>query len=266
VTSFARFNILGIRIAATDYAQSTSLIIGAAERGANFTASAIAVHAIMEARRDHGFGALLNSLDLAAPDGQPVRWALRGLHGQTLADRVYGPRLMLSVCASAANAGIPIFLFGGTQEILTRLEKSLRGRFPALIIAGTRASRFRSVGSAEADEDAEAIRTSGARLVFCGLGCPRQEYWVHAMSPKLNMPLIAVGAAFALWAGERRMAPHWMQQAGLEWLFRLAQEPRRLAGRYLIYNPWFVGAILHQKLRRGAYPLLTQPISPRFFG
>jgi N-acetylglucosaminyldiphosphoundecaprenol N-acetyl-beta-D-mannosaminyltransferase len=266
VSSLPSFNVLGVRVAVTDYARASQRVIEAAQRGEKFAASALAVHAVMEARRDAGFRARLNSLDLAVPDGQPVRWALGVLHGQHLADRVYGPLLMLRICADAAEAGLPVFLFGSTASTLDRLQASLRDRFPGLIIAGARASRFREIGADEADADAAAIRASGARLVFCGLGCPRQEYWVHAMRPRLDVPLIAVGAAFALWAGERAMAPGWMQRAGLEWLFRLAQEPRRLAHRYFVYNPWFIAALLRQKFSPDAYPVVSDPAPPRFFG
>jgi exopolysaccharide biosynthesis WecB/TagA/CpsF family protein len=173
---------------------------------------------------------------------------------------------MLRVCEAAAAEGLPVFLFGSTDATLVALQGELTRRFPALKIAGARASRFREVGAAEADADAAAIRASGARLVFCGLGCPRQEHWVHAMRPRLDLPLVAVGAAFALWAGERPMAPGWMQRAGLEWLYRLAQEPRRLAFRYLVYNPWFVAAVLRQKISATAYPAEGREVPPRHFG
>lgn len=261
-----RFNVLGVLVSATDYENATRFLIAAARQRGKLAASALAVHAIVEARRNADFRSRLNTLDLAVSDGQPVRWALNWLHGQTLNDRVYGPALMLHACAAAAAENLPIFLFGGSDTTLHRLQHNLRSRFPTLQVAGMRASRFCEIDAAEAASDADFIRSSGARIVFCGLGCPRQEYWVHAMRRYLDMPLLAVGAAFPLWAGERRMAPRWMQDMGFEWLFRLAQEPRRLAHRYLIYNPWFLAALLRQKISPNTYPVAGHQTKPRFFG
>ncbi len=245
-----RRNVLGVGISQTDYADATARIVDAARAGAPLGVSALAVHAVMEAQADPSFRARLNSLDLATPDGQPVRWALNTLHGAAMRERVYGPFLMRSVCAAAAQAGLPVFLFGSTQATLGRLSAALRAAHPGLRVAGTQASRFRRATQAEAADDARAISASGARIVFCGLGCPRQEAWVHAMRPLVAAPLIGVGAAFALWAGERSMAPAWMQGAGLEWLYRLSQEPGRLAGRYLVQGPGFFARVALQKMGR----------------
>jgi exopolysaccharide biosynthesis WecB/TagA/CpsF family protein len=231
-----------------------------------FGAAALAVHGLMEARRDPAYRARLNSLDLTTPDGQPVRWALNSLHATGLADRVYGPFLMLHVCESAARERLPVFFFGGTADTLRKLSAALLQRYPGLIIAGTKPSRFSLLTAEEAVTDAREITASGARLVFCGLGCPRQENWVHAMRPLVNAPLLAVGAAFPLWAGERRMAPGWMQRGGLEWIFRLGQEPRRLLHRYLVFNPWFVLCWLRQKLNPSAYPLIGPEAPPVYPG
>lgn len=262
----ARYNILGTLVAAVDYAHATDLILAAAHEQRSFTVSALATHALMEARRDPLYRARLNSLDLATPDGQPVRWALNSLHHAGLRDRVYGPFLMLHLCAAAERASLPLFLFGSTAATLANLSAALRQRYPRLVIAGTQPSRFRLLAPAEAEADARLIKASGARLALCGLGCPRQENWVHAMRPLLPMPLIAVGAAFPLWAGERRMAPTWMQRAGLEWLYRLAQEPRRLLHRYLIYNPQFLAGWLRQKIRPSAFPAGTTDAPPVYPG
>ena len=261
-----RFNVLGTAVSAVDYAGSVAAVLAAARERRSFAASALAVHALREAQLDPLYQSRLNSLDLATPDGQPVRWALNWLHDTGLTDRVYGPFLMRELCAAAARENLPVFLFGGTATTLGRLRTALRECHPGLIIAGVQPSRFRRITADEAAVDARVITTSGARLVFCGLGCPRQENWIHALRPLLPMPLVAVGAAFALWAGERAMAPAWMQRAGLEWLFRFGQEPRRLAGRYLIHNPLFLLGLLRQKTSgRRALPSVTET-PPEYWG
>lgn len=261
-----RHNILGTLISAVDYATATGLLIAAAKERRAFSASALAVHALGEARRDAVYQRKLNSLDLATPDGQPVRWALNWLHAAQLRDRVYGPFLMRDVCSAAAHENLPIFFYGATEATLTKLTANLCAENPQLIIAGTQPSRFRRISADEAKADADAIIASGARLVFCGLGCPRQEHWVHAMKPLLPMPTLAVGAAFALWAGERTMAPAWMQRAGLEWLYRFTQEPGRLWARYLVHNPLFAAGLFAQKLKLSRCVADTAPAAPEYWG
>jgi exopolysaccharide biosynthesis WecB/TagA/CpsF family protein len=261
-----RHNVLGVGVSGTSAAAAEDRILQAARDGSAFSASAVAVHAVMEAQRDASYRARLNSLDLAAPDGQPVRWATNLLHGAGLRERVYGPFLMRGLCAAAARGGIPVYLFGTTEATLGRLSANLSASHPGLFIAGMRASRFRRATQAEALDDARAIVGSGARIVFCGLGCPRQEAWVHAMRPLVSAPLVGVGAAFALWAGDRTMAPSWMQDNGLEWLYRLGQEPGRLAGRYLVQGPGFFARVALQALGRRPPGIEPVPVDPEFWG
>jgi exopolysaccharide biosynthesis WecB/TagA/CpsF family protein len=193
----------------------------------------------------------LNGIDLLVPDGQPIRWALNRLHAVGLADRVYGPNLMLELCRQAAEEKLPIYLFGGDEALLEKLSTRLRERLPELQIAGVRASRFRTLDAAERATLVEEIRASGARMAFVGIGCPRQEVFVYELREALGMPLVAVGAAFPFHAGQLPQAPVWMQRRGLEWLFRLMCEPRRLWKRYLYLNPLFVLLLLGQL--SGAY-------------
>lgn len=261
-----RHNIFGTLVSAADYAGATKCLIQAAHERRPLAASALAVHALGEARSDPDFQRKLNSLDLATPDGQPVRWALNWLHGTRLRDRVYGPFLMREVCLAAAREELPVFLFGAPKNTLAKLVTALRAWDDRLVIAGTKPSRFRRITAAEAEGDAREIIASGARLVFCGLGCPRQEHWVHAMKPLLPMPALAVGAAFALWAGERKMAPIAMQRAGLEWLYRFTQEPGRLWSRYLLHNPSFALGILAQKTGLAKFDPAMGDASPEYWG
>jgi exopolysaccharide biosynthesis WecB/TagA/CpsF family protein len=242
-----KHNVLGIRISAVDYEAAVERIISAAENGSQpLVVSALAVHGVMTGVLDRQHRFRLNRFDLLVPDGQPVRWALRWLHRTRLKDRVYGPTLMLKTCERAAAQGLPIFLLGGTSELLTALAARLLEQFPGLRIAGLRPSRFRRLTPAERDETIAAIRASGAAITFVGLGCPRQEVWAYEFGASLSMPVLAVGAAFNFHAGLLPQAPAALQRRGLEWLFRLVQEPRRLWKRYLLLNPLYLSLVALQ--------------------
>lgn len=231
---------------AIDYEAVLREIMGAALAGRPLAVSAMAVHGIMSGFLDAQQKYRLNSLDFIVPDGQPVRWALKWLHNSHLRDRVYGPRLMQTICGQAARLELPIYLYGSTEPVVGKLAIQLRQNFPGIRIVGTESSRFRVLTGAEKEELITKIHQSGARLVFVGLGCPRQETWAYELRDKLCVPIIAVGAAFPLLAGVIPQAPEWMQQRGLEWLFRLLSEPRRLWKRYLCLNPLFLGSIALQ--------------------
>jgi N-acetylglucosaminyldiphosphoundecaprenol N-acetyl-beta-D-mannosaminyltransferase len=188
----------------------------------------------------------LNSFDLLVPDGQPVRWALNLLYGVGLRERVYGPTLMLALCERLAIAGLPIYLFGSRQETIDLLSKNLARRFPSLKIAGSQPGRFKVLSSKEREEINRTIRSSGAALVFVGLGCPRQEIWTYENHDALSMPAVCVGAAFDFHAGTVAQAPASLQRIGLEWAYRLLREPRRLWRRYVLLNPLYVAMITAQ--------------------
>jgi exopolysaccharide biosynthesis WecB/TagA/CpsF family protein len=239
-------NILGVCVDAVDYQAAVSRIIEAGLRREPFAVSTLAVHGVMTGALDRTHRFRLNSLDLVAPDGQPVRWALNWLHHAGLSDRVYGPLLMLKVCERAAERDLPVYLYGSRPEVVSKLEVALRQRYPRLKIAGSCPSQFRRLTQEEDSEVMRRIQDSGARIVFVGLGCPRQEVWVYEHRNALPMPLIAVGAAFDFHAGTLPQAPAWMQRVGLEWLFRLICEPRRLWKRYLLLNPAYVGLLFLQ--------------------
>jgi N-acetylglucosaminyldiphosphoundecaprenol N-acetyl-beta-D-mannosaminyltransferase len=247
-------NLLGVLVSATDYAEAISCILAAAHARSGLSVTACAVHALMEGHLDTAFGAALNQFDIVAPDGQPVRWGLSWTKQARLYDRVYGPTLMLRVCEAAAREALPVFLYGSTETTLERLSKSLTQRIPELRIAGSKASRFRASSAAEQSADAEAIIASGARIVFVGLGCPRQEWWVFHQRKRLSMPALAVGAAFDFHAGTLAQAPPLLQRAGLEWAFRLAHEPRRLWRRYLRLNPLYLMRMTQQVLQPDRFP------------
>jgi N-acetylglucosaminyldiphosphoundecaprenol N-acetyl-beta-D-mannosaminyltransferase len=241
-------NVLGVLVDAVDYDAAVLRIAAAAEEGRGYAVSALAVHGVMTGVDDDEHRYRLNHLDLVTPDGQPVRWALNWLHGARLADRVYGPTLTLQVCAEAAERGLPVFFYGSRPEVLDRLVANLSERFPSLKVAGTEPSKFRTTTEAERVEIAERIVSSGARITFVGLGCPRQEVFAYEYCDLLSMPVVAVGAAFDYHAGLADEPPAWMQRWGLQWAHRLAQDPRRLWRRYLLLNPRFVVGVARQRL------------------
>lgn len=248
-------NVLGVLVDATTYAAATDAVLAAARECRPFAVTALAVHGVMTGVLDREHGARLNSFDLVTPDGQPVRWALNLLHGTALQDPVCGPDLTLHVLRAAADEGLPVYLYGSTESTLESLALRLENTLPALKIAGREASGFRTARPGEDMEIAARITGSGARLVLVGLGCPRQETFVHAMRPLLPMPLLAVGAAFDFHAGNLRRGPLWMRRHGLEWLWRLCLEPRRLWRRYVVLNPHYLLLLAAQWTRlRPAVP------------
>jgi N-acetylglucosaminyldiphosphoundecaprenol N-acetyl-beta-D-mannosaminyltransferase len=242
-------NVLGVLVDVIDYGAATEKVLVAAREQRPLALTALAVHGVMTGVQDPAHNARLNAFDVVTPDGQPVRWALNLLHGAGLADRVYGPSLTLEVLRGCAAEGLPVYLYGSTPQTLERLVPALTDLFPALKIAGVEPSKFRDVRPGEDADIAARIKASGARVVLVGLGCPRQEIFAYAMRPLLDMPLLAVGAAFDYHAGLLRKPPVWMQKHGLEWLWRLGLEPGRLWRRYLILNPVYAARLLAQKLR-----------------
>jgi N-acetylglucosaminyldiphosphoundecaprenol N-acetyl-beta-D-mannosaminyltransferase len=240
-------SVLGVLVDVTDYADATARVLDAARERRPYAVTALAVHGVMTGVQDKAHEGRLNSFDLVTPDGQPVRGALNLLYGAGLTDRVYGPTLTLKVIEQAAAEGLPIYLYGSTQPVLDKLVPALEEKFPALKIAGVEPSKFRKSRAGEPEEIAERIKSSGARIVFVGLGCPRQEVFTYAMRPLLDMPLLAVGAAFDYHAGLLKNPPAWMQKYALEWLWRLGLEPKRLWKRYVLLNPAYVTRLALQK-------------------
>ena len=261
-------SVLGIGVNIVDYQQAVQHILDAARCKRPLAVTALAVHGVMTGVLDREHNFRLNQFDLICPDGQPVRWALNLLHKAGLRERVYGPELTLKVCEACAHQSVPIFLFGGTEEILEKLSSNLKTQFPTLKIAGTRASRFGTLQPEQRDQLAEEIRTSGAGVCFVGLGCPRQETFVFEMRSRIPMPMLAVGAAFAFHAGTLPQAPGWMQQRGLEWLYRLIREPKRLWRRYAYLNPLFLSLLALQTigLYRGRTDRGREPAAEVMYG
>jgi N-acetylglucosaminyldiphosphoundecaprenol N-acetyl-beta-D-mannosaminyltransferase len=242
--------VLGIPLALTDYESTLEWIDGMVRSRERGYVCVAAVHTVMASQDDPALRAAVLEADFTVPDGQPLVWALRAF-GHRLPDRVYGPTLMDLACARAARTGLRFYLYGGrNQGALSELARQLRLRHPGLQIVGGHAPPFRELTDAEEQAVIADIHRSRADVVWVGIGVPKQELWMSRMRERLDTPvLIGVGAAFDMHAGLVPQAPPWMQRLGLEWLFRLRQEPRRLWKRYAHYNPRFVYGFLREYAR-----------------
>ena len=243
-----KLNVLGVMVDGVDYDAVIARVLAAARERQPLSLTALAVHGVMTGVRDPRHRARLNAFDIVAPDGQPVRWGLNLLYGAGLSDWVSGPELTTRLLSRMSDEGLAVYLYGSTPEIVESLSVSLGGALPALRVAGAEPSKFRDSTSGEFAALANRINGSGARLLLVGLGCPRQEIFTHAMRSLLDLPVLAVGAAFDYQAGRLRPAPKWMQRYGLAWLFRLIREPRRLWRRYLVLNTEYLARLAAQKL------------------
>jgi N-acetylglucosaminyldiphosphoundecaprenol N-acetyl-beta-D-mannosaminyltransferase len=248
----ARAEILGIPLAISNYGEVIAWMDAMIATDARGWLTAAAVNLVMSAHDDPTTMRAVQSATLAVPDGQPLVWALQ-LLGHKQATRVYGPDLMARYCAHAARNGTPIYLYGGrSEEALALLTAKLLERFPGLNIAGGYSPPFRPLTAEEQVEVVASIDSSRAKVVWVGTGQPKQELWMSEMRPRLTAPLlVGVGAAFDFHAGLVSQAPAWMQRNGLEWLYRLTREPRRLWRRYASQNPRFVVGFARQWVRRG---------------
>ena len=245
----ASVEVLGVPLALTDYERTIEWMdatIATRQRGYICVA---AVHTVMACQEDRELRDAVLGSDLTVPDGQPLVWAMNAL-GHDLSSRVYGPDLMARYCERAALTGARMFLYGGrNQGALVHLALNLRTRYPGLNIVGGYAPPFRPLTGEEEDFVLDEINRSQADVVWVGIGVPKQEKWMAAMRDRLRAPvLVGVGAAFDFHAGLVPQAPRWMQSMGLEWAYRLLQEPGRLWRRYLRYNPRFVLGFLRQWL------------------
>lgn len=251
MTTILTTPVLDVPLAVTDYAGAVTQARQWAVAPARAYAIAAAnTHVVTLARRDTAFASALGRFDLVLPDGMPLVWMMNRHLGTPLRDRVYGPTFMLRCLEAAQGPDFAHFLLGGSEELLAALRESLMARFPALRLAGSYAPPFGAWPPEEDERIVARIRESGANLVWIGLGCPKQELWLARCLPRLPAGVYsAVGAAFAFHAGLVSQAPAWVQRAGMEWLFRLLAEPRRLWRRYLVFNTLFLWHLARETLR-----------------
>ncbi len=242
----ARVSVLGVEVSAINMAIALETIDAWITDRQPHYVCVTGVHGVMESQHDESLRQIHNQAGMVTPDGMPLVW-LNRWHGQRHVDRVYGPDLMLACCERSQASGHKHFLYGGADGVAELLAARLTERFPALRIAGTYTPPFRAL-TAEEDADVVArINVSGADIVWVGLSTPKQEKWMAAHLGRLRAPvMIGVGAAFDFHAGLKSQAPQWMQRSGLEWLYRLVTEPRRLGRRYLVNNPAFIWRICRE--------------------
>ncbi|MGH8947682.1 MAG: WecB/TagA/CpsF family glycosyltransferase [Acidimicrobiia bacterium] len=244
-----RVDVLGVEISAVNMEMTLETVIGWVMSNDRQYVCVTGVHGVMESQRDRDLAAIHNNAGLTTPDGMPMVWAGRAA-GAHWIQRVYGPDMMLAVLAEAQARSWSSFLYGGAPGVPELLAARLVQRFPGLQVAGTHSPPYRPLSKDEVQETAALINASGASLVWVGLSTPKQERWMAELRPLLEAQvLFGVGAAFDFHAGRVKQAPRWMQTSGLEWLYRLGREPRRLWKRYLTNNPRFVIAIVRRRPR-----------------
>lgn len=251
----AYFNVLGINVNATQIPDVLTMMEKwIADQDGCRCIAATSMHGIVEAQRDVAFKKILNTTDLNVPDGMPLVWLGRR-RGYFLPRRVYGPDLLLAFCEKTKGRGYRHFFYGGEPGVAEKLAKSLQARFPGIRTVGTLSPPFRPLTAEEEENIVNQISNASPDIVWVGLGTPKQERWMHEHRNSLRVPvLVGVGAAFNILAGRRRQAPRWMREHGLEWLFRLLQEPRRLWRRYLIYGTQFTAYLLLESLGLKKFP------------
>lgn len=245
-----RANILGVGISAINMEMALRTIDAWIARRDPHYICITSVHGVMESQRDLTLRQIHNRAGLVTPDGMPLVWLSR-LMGFGPVERVYGPDLMLAVCELSVEKGYRHFFYGGAPGVAEILATRLQARFFGLQVVGVEAPPFRPLTQAEDRAAEKHLNAARPDIVWVGISTPKQERWMASHIGRLTAPvLIGVGAAFDFHAGLKQQAPRWIQRSGLEWLFRLAMEPRRLWRRYLINNPWFLWLILHQLVGR----------------
>jgi N-acetylglucosaminyldiphosphoundecaprenol N-acetyl-beta-D-mannosaminyltransferase len=250
-----RVNILGVGVDPITKSIAVDIINGWIERGEQHYICVTGVHGVMESQHDERLRQIHNKAGLVTPDGMPLVWlsAMKGYHG---VERVYGPDLMLTLCKECTSLGYRHYLYGSTPDVIERLAQNLQQQCPAINIVGAYSPPFRLLTPDEDDEVVRQINITDPHIIWIGLSTPKQEYWMANHLGKILAPvMIGVGAAFDFHAGTKRQAPRWMQRIGMEWLFRLCNEPRRLWKRYLVNNPQFILLVLAQELGIKHYPI-----------
>jgi N-acetylglucosaminyldiphosphoundecaprenol N-acetyl-beta-D-mannosaminyltransferase len=238
-------SILGVKAEASSYSEVVERCTAWAATGESRAVLFIGMHSVMEAYDRPAFRTDLNAGDICNPDGMPIVWLLR-MQGHRDASRVYGPDATLALMGAAQELGIPVGFYGGNESTLVRLVAEVKLKFPNVQIVYQESPPFRNLSEEEDEVVVRQMTESGARLLFVGLGCPKQETWVVVHRGRVPAVMLAVGAAFDFIAKTKPQAPRWMMRIGLEWAFRLVTEPRRLAGRYLKNIPRFVYLLVRQ--------------------
>jgi N-acetylglucosaminyldiphosphoundecaprenol N-acetyl-beta-D-mannosaminyltransferase len=231
-------DLLGIGISVGHYHSFIEKLIYLASREQSCFICVSNVHMLVEAHLDPDFSKIVNNAEICTPDGMPLVWGLKLLHG-VRQDRVAGMDLLPDILAAAEQKSMSVFFYGGSAEMLAKTSSFINEKYPSLLIGGMHSPPYRALTDEEELADINLINSSGAKILFVVLGCPKQEKWMAKMKGKINMPMIGIGGALPVMVGLQSRAPEWAQKAGLEWLYRLMQEPRRLFKRYAVTNSIF---------------------------
>jgi N-acetylglucosaminyldiphosphoundecaprenol N-acetyl-beta-D-mannosaminyltransferase len=239
--------LLSINVHTGTSAEFVESIISMAEGRKSTYVCVANAHMVVEAHNDPAFAAVVKNADIITPDGVPLIWALRLLY-RLKQERIAGMDLLPALLREASILKLPVFFYGGTEQMLEKTTIYLKKQLSPLNIVGTYNPPFRSLSNSEEDEVVRLINHSGASIVFVVLGCPKQERWMALMKHRVNSVMIGIGGALPVLIKMQKRAPVWMQNIGLEWLFRLGQEPKRLFKRYAVTNSVFIYLVL-----RGLY-------------
>lgn len=234
-----KLNLLSLSVSTGSYKDITGSILDLAQNRTSSYTCVANVHMLVEAHLDKNFASVVNNADVITPDGKPITWGLRLMHHQ-LQDRVAGMDLLPSLLEGACERKVPVFFLGGTERMLERTKIFAADKCPDLEIAGTFSPPFRTLTDDEIEEIVQKINASGAGLVLVAMGCPKQERWMASMKGRIQASMVGIGGALPVMIGQQKRAPLWMQKVGMEWAFRLGQEPRRLFKRYAVTNSIFV--------------------------
>jgi N-acetylglucosaminyldiphosphoundecaprenol N-acetyl-beta-D-mannosaminyltransferase len=243
--SFQKVDIFSIPYAVVNYNSAALEIIEQAKNRTSYAVYALPVHGVVENKQNPSFAEAVKKADMIVPDGQPIRWAMNNFHKVGLKDRVYGPLLTLRVLEEANELGLNVYVYGGaTEETLEKFVAFIQKHYSNVKICG----KYREDKPNDNTLTPEMVNNADTHILLVGRGCPKQEIWVAANKGKINAVMMAVGAAFAFHAGTIKQAPKWMQNNGLEWLYRLIQEPKRLFKRYFTTNTYFIWLVIQYKL------------------
>lgn len=240
-------NLLSLSITTGSYQNITENILALAKARVSSYTCVANVHMLIEAHKDKTFADVVNGADIVTPDGKPITWGLRLMHHHEQ-ERVAGMDLLPDLLAGAIHMQIPVYFLGGTLEVLEKTKQHAKEKCPDLQVAGMFSPPFRTLTTAEEEEIVQNINNSGAGLVLVAMGCPKQEKWMASMKGRVQASMVGIGGALPVMIGAQKRAPRWMQNAGLEWIYRLSQEPRRLFKRYAITNTTFIWLLARQYL------------------
>lgn len=242
-----KVDIFGVNYAVTNYSEATDIILKQAQKEISFSVFALPVYGVVAAKDDTEFSSAIDSADLIVPDGQPIKWAMNYFYKASLSDRVYGPTLTHYVLLAASKKRMKVFLYGGaTETVLCDFKTYINKTYPDVIICG----EYREKNIGDDTISIDVLRNTKPHMILVGLGCPVQEKWINKHKEEFNAVMIGVGAAFSFYAGHIEMAPKVMQRYGLEWLYRLYKEPKRLWKRYLFTNTFFIVLVLKECFKR----------------